>query len=394
MVGDSMTVGTVLDSGSGITCLSERLAQEMEQHFRGERLVHLCVKGMSVQLANGHKVVVRNQTRTLQVAIETPWGPVAISTTFAVIPGTDSVQILGSKTLRKKLEIDVMASLKGKAQGGDRSSGGMPEHVGSRGVISLRRVAVTMKGMQAASKVVTAMEPRDEFVEDVVARGPAVFMEVGGKVIARWKALMAAVYAALEAGLPSDAETHLLRDLLLGTLFDGFRRSLSGDPPVKVEPFQVKLKVDADLSKVKARPRVYSPAKTAWLDEQFAQLADAEMVYENPQAICSNRAQAAPKGNGCRLVGEIKAAHQQSEPVAAPPMLLGEQASAFAGAALFTTVDPNQGYWQMPLATNSQELFTFVTQKGLYTRMQLRTSRERWRGRSVTCSKGLSGVCE
>ena len=31
----------------------------------------------------------------------------------------------------------------------------------------------------------------------------------------------------------------------------------------------MKLKVDADLSKVKARPRVYSPAKTAWLDELF-----------------------------------------------------------------------------------------------------------------------------
>ena len=52
MVGDSMTVGTVLDSGSGITCLPERLAQRMEQHFLGERLVHPCVKEMSVQLVN------------------------------------------------------------------------------------------------------------------------------------------------------------------------------------------------------------------------------------------------------------------------------------------------------------------------------------------------------
>ena len=88
----------------------------MEQHFRGERLVHPCVKEMSVQLANGQEVVVRNQTRTLQVAIGTPWGPVVISTAFAVIPGTDSVLILGSKTLREKLGIDVMASLTGKAQ--------------------------------------------------------------------------------------------------------------------------------------------------------------------------------------------------------------------------------------------------------------------------------------
>ena len=63
-VGDSMTVGTVLDSGSGITCLSKQLTQQMEQHFRGERLVHPCVKEMSVPLANGQKVVVRNQPAT------------------------------------------------------------------------------------------------------------------------------------------------------------------------------------------------------------------------------------------------------------------------------------------------------------------------------------------
>ena len=311
---------------------------------------------MSVQLANGQKIVVRNQTRTLQVAIGTPWGPVDISTDFAVIPGTDSVLILGSKTLREKLGIYVMASLKDKAQGGDRSSGDMTEDVGSLGGISLRRVAVTMKGMQASGKVAAAMEPRDDFIEDVVARGPAMFMEVGDEVITRLEALMAAVDAALEAGLPSDAETRL-RDLLLGPLFDGFRRSLSGDPPARVEPFQVKLKVDADLSKVKARPRVYSPAKTAWLDEQFAQLANVGMVYENPQAICSNPAQAVPKGNGYRLVGDFKAVNQQSVPVAAPPMLLEEQTSAFAGAALFMTVDLNQGHWQMPLAANSQEMF-------------------------------------
>ena len=116
--------------------------------------------------------------------------------------------------------------------------------------------------MQIAGKGAAAMEPRDEFVEDVVARGPAMFKEVGDEVIARREALMAVVGAALEAGLPSDAETRI-RGLLLGPLFDGFRRSLSGDPSARVELFQVKLKVDADLSKVKARSRVYSPAKTA-----------------------------------------------------------------------------------------------------------------------------------
>ena len=167
-----------------------------------------------------------------------------------------------------------MASLKGKTQDGDIYRRGMPEGLGSRGGILLRHVAPTIKGMQAAGKVAAAMESRDEFVEDVVARRPVMFREVGDEAVTRREALMVAVDAALETGLPSDAETRL-RYLLPGSLFDGFRRSLSGDPPSGVEPFQVKLKVDVDLSKVKARPRIYSPSKTAWLDEKFTQLTEA-----------------------------------------------------------------------------------------------------------------------
>ena len=68
--------------------------------------------------------------------------------------------------------------------------------------------------------------------------------------------------------------------------------------------------------------------------------------------MCSNPAQAVPTGNGYRLVRDFKSIIQQNEPVTAPPMLLEEQASAFAGAVLFITMDLNQGYWQMTLAAN------------------------------------------
>ena len=45
-------------------------------------------------------------------------------------------------------------------------------------------------------------------------------------------------------------------------------------------------------------------------------------------------------------------------------MLLGEQASAFAGVALFMTVGLNQGYWQVPLTANSQEIFHVCDAEG------------------------------
>ena len=87
------------------------------------------------------------------------------------------------------------------------------------------------------------------------------------------------------------------------------------------------------------------------------------MVYDNLQAICSNPVQAVSKGICYRLVGNFMDVDQQSDWVAAPPMILERQPSVCAGVALSMTVDLNQRYWQMPLAANSQEKVIFVTQK-------------------------------
>ena len=59
----------------------------------------------------------KNKARTLQVAIGTQSGPADISTAFGVIPGIDSVLILGSKTLGERLRTDTMSFLKGKRKG-------------------------------------------------------------------------------------------------------------------------------------------------------------------------------------------------------------------------------------------------------------------------------------
>ena len=66
-------------------------------------------------------------------------------------------------------------------------------------------------------------------------------------------------------------------------------------------------KQGADLSQVKAKPRVYPPEKSAWLKEHFELLFETRMVYPNPQAICASVAMAFPKGpgKGYRLVADF-----------------------------------------------------------------------------------------
>ena len=55
------------------------------------------------------------QSYPLHLTIETPWGPVRFTMPFIVLPGGVDVVIIGPKTLREKLGIDVTAQLKASA---------------------------------------------------------------------------------------------------------------------------------------------------------------------------------------------------------------------------------------------------------------------------------------
>lgn len=50
----------------------------------------------------------------VQEALATPWAPVVFSLALTVIPGSDNVLIIGNKTLRERLGIDIMEGLKAR----------------------------------------------------------------------------------------------------------------------------------------------------------------------------------------------------------------------------------------------------------------------------------------
>ena len=193
-------------------------------------------------------------------------------------------------------------------------------------------------------------------------------MEAGEEVAARREALVGALRVAVEVGLPEGCVAEL-EEIVLGECFDAFRRALTGETPARVAPMRVTLKQGADLSQVKAKPRVYPPEKSAWLKEHFELLCETGMVYPNPQAICASVAMAFPKGpgKGYRLVADFSPINGQCELVPGPmrnPEIEGEKC---VGAVAFCTMDCLQGYWQCPLAEEAREYFTFVTKDGLFT---------------------------
>ena len=177
-------------------------------------------------------------------------------------------------------------------------------------------------------------------------------------------ALVTAVDDAVAHSLPEEC-AKMLRDIIFRTHLDVFRRTLLGDPPARVEPMTVRIQPGAKA--LRAKPRA-SPAKTACLHEHMTNLEIAGMVFRNPQAIYGSAAMAIPKGfNYYGMVTNYRAVNDTIEPAAVPMPNLEDKASLFAGATAWCTLDMLEGYWQVPLSEDAQEMFTMVTPEGLFT---------------------------
>ena len=194
-----------------------------------------------------------------------------------------------------------------------------------------------------------------------------MFMEAGEEVAARREALVGAFCVAVEVGLPEGCVAEL-EEIILGECFDAFRRALTGETPARVAPMRVTLEQGADLSQVKAKPRVCPPEKSAWLKEHLS-CSVRQGWCTGIRRICASVAMASPKGpgKGYRLVTDFSPINGQCELVPGPmqnPEIEGEKC---VGAVAFYIMDCLQGYWQCPLAEEAREYFTFVTRDGLFT---------------------------
>ena len=96
------------------------------------------------------------RTGRVQVTVNAPWAPVVIGLVLAVTPGDDGVLIVGNKTMKDRLGIDVMACL-------NRTS-----------ITGLRQNSEDMSGETVAQ---LAMIGKSEWEEHAVVRKVGVSMD-------------------------------------------------------------------------------------------------------------------------------------------------------------------------------------------------------------------------
>ena len=101
-----------MDSGSGITAMSEELVEALwrQPGMRQTTLTQAFVGHARVVTSLGREYDIVTQSCPLHLTIEPPWGLVRFTLPFIVLPGGSDVVIIGRKTLREKLGIDIMAS--------------------------------------------------------------------------------------------------------------------------------------------------------------------------------------------------------------------------------------------------------------------------------------------
>jgi Reverse transcriptase (RNA-dependent DNA polymerase) len=170
---------------------------------------------------------------------------------------------------------------------------------------------------------------------------------------------------ATNNGLPPESVPTLHR--LVHDFEDIRSSSLQAGPPANVPPLAITLRSDA--VSVRVRAQCYSQDKRDFLALFVAQLEAAGMIYRNPRAAWCSAPLLVPKPGPAqfRFTVDLRPVNKQTVPYSWTMPHVESELARLRGATCFASFDLSHGYWQLPLATESQEFQSFVTPDGVFT---------------------------
>ena len=232
---------------------------------------------------------------------------------------------------------------------------------------SLHRLAVNM--ISLAGKPATRIEAREkqntgDSAEPLdVERYAQDFGKQSRRDLLEWAVKMAD--KAKSQGLSQTGHNRLTK--MLAANLDLFRTVMSGDPPIKVEPMRTELKPGA--VPYRCKPRHYTPEQQKFLEEMTETLEKHGLIYMNLDSKWASPVLVVrkPDGRGYRLCVDLREVNARCQPTVWPMPDIESMKSRLAGAKVFFSLDMFKGYWSMPLAKESQEIFSFMTRDKVFT---------------------------
>jgi len=148
--------------------------------------------------------------------------------------------------------------------------------------------------------------------------------------------------------------------------------SLTDDGPANVKPFKVYLESDAVPRR--ARARKYAPKHRDWMIKHVKMLEKNGFIRKNPSSRWSSPVRIVPKPgkrDEFRMTVDCRYANSQVQPAAEFLPILEVDFQHLEKATWFSSFDAFKGFWQFPLPEESQEVYSFLTELGVFTPTQL-----------------------
>ena len=173
-----------------------------------------------------------------------------------------------------------------------------------------------------------------------------------------------------------EAEARKLKEILYAHL-DELRTIMDHDPLIDLPAYNPKWDPDK-ASKVKPRRMNYTREQKQFLDYFVGELLSKGYAYENNRARYASEVLVVPKCKNptdfkedYRMVINLKAANAATEPMQWPFPTMEDVQQYLTGAKYFITLDCKNGFWQIKVHEDSQELFSFATHRQTITPVRL-----------------------
>lgn len=170
---------------------------------------------------------------------------------------------------------------------------------------------------------------------------------------------------AKENGITKAGEERLTS--ILEKYRDSFRIKLGMDPPAKVEPLKIKPKKNA--KPYRSPQRRYAPPQRAFISHTIKELENIGAVFKNRSARWASPALAVQKAStdSFRFTVDVRGPNSQTEPFQSSMPHSDSLTQDCAGSEFYANVDFCNGYWQLGLHKDSEEMMSIQTPLGIYT---------------------------
>ena len=163
------------------------------------------------------------------------------------------------------------------------------------------------------------------------------------------------------------------------------------------EEFHIKLKPDAKPHALFTPRHVALPLR-AKVEQELARMEAIGVIVkvDEPTSWCAGMVVVPKKSGSIRICVDLKPLNESVLREVHPLPKVDETLAQLTGAQVFSKLDANSGFWQIPLAKGSRLLTTFITPTGRYCFNKLpfgiSSAPEHFQKRMSTILGGLDGV--